>query len=74
MVQQTHKIPNSYSVPKGHAGKVVMEFVDKVYDTTPGFNDVFDEDTFYMFAASVTIFACLAAFVASRYIKIKAKD
>ena len=75
MVQeQQHKVPNSYSVPKGHAGKVVMEFVDKIYDTTPGFTDVFDEDSFYMFAGVFTLVVCLGAFIASRYIKIKCKD
>ena len=68
------KLPNSHSVPKGHAGRVVMEFVDKIYDTTPGFNDVFDEETFYVFAVVVAVTACLAAFIASRYITIKGKD
>ena len=33
----SHRVPHSYSVPKGNGGKVVMEFVDKVYDQAPGF-------------------------------------
>ncbi|TRY72281.1 hypothetical protein TCAL_08590 [Tigriopus californicus] len=57
-----------------HASKVVMDFVDKIYDQTPGFNDVFDEETFYMFAAGFTLLTCLVAFTASRYITIKGKS
>ena len=33
----SHRIPHSYSVPKGNGGKVVMDIVDKVYDQAPGF-------------------------------------
>lgn len=36
--------------------------------------DIFDEESFYMFAAILTLVSCLAAFLASRYINIKAKD
>ena len=36
--------------------------------------DVFDEESFYMFAAVFTLVSCLAAFLASRYITLKAKD
>ena len=74
MDSKAHKLPNSYSVPKGHGGKVVMEVIDRIYDTTPGFQDIFDEESFYVFAACFTLMTCLAAFVASKYIKIKAKD
>ena len=92
----SHRVPHSYSVPKGNGGKVVMEFVDKFYDQAPGFQvsivffcgnyqhicvtrftplqDVFDEESFYMFAAVFTLVSCLAAFLASRYITLKAKD
>ena len=99
----SHRVPHSYSVPKGNGGKVVMEFVDKVYDQAPGFQvwvvltfalltlcvkhqhickmrftsfyqDIFDEESFYMFAAVFTLVSCLAAFLASRYITLKSKD
>merc|ERR1712117_984610 len=70
----SHRVPHSYSVPKGNGGKVVMEFVDKVYDQAPGFPDIFDEESFYMFAAVFTLVSCLAAFLASRYITLKSKD
>jgi len=64
----------SHSKAKGHGGKAVMDFIDKFYDQTPGFQDVFDEETFYIFAGVVTLVAIIAAFAASRYITIKAKD
>ena len=35
--------PHSHSQAKGHAGRVVMEVIDKYYEHTPGFQDVFDE-------------------------------
>ena len=40
--------------------------IDKIYDTTPGFSDVFDEETFYAFFAVITVMSFVAAFVASR--------
>ena len=42
------------------------QVIDKIYDKTPGFDDLFDEETFYVFAACFTLLTCLAAFVASR--------
>jgi hypothetical protein len=36
--------------------------------------DIFDEETFYTFAALFTLVTFIATFLASRYIKIKAKD
>jgi len=65
---------HSQSQPKGHASHVVMEIIDKYYEHAPGFQDVFDEETFYIFATVFTLATCLAAFVASRYITIKCKD
>ncbi len=64
---------HSQSQPKGHASRVVMNLVDKVYDASfPAFNDVFpDEETFYVAAAVFTLVTVVAAFVASRYINIK---
>ena len=65
---------HSQSQPKGHASHVVMEIIDKYYEQAPGFQDVFDEETFYIFATVFTLASCLAAFVASRYITLKCKD
>ncbi len=71
---ESGRVPNSHSVPKGHAGRVVMRLVDKIYEMTPGFTDVFDEDSFYLFAAAFTLLTCLVAFTASRFISIKPRD
>jgi hypothetical protein len=38
------------------------------------FQDIFDEDSFYMFAAVFTLLTCIATIIAAKYIKIKAKD
>lgn len=65
---------HSHSTPKGHAGRTIMELVDKYYEQTPGFQDVFDEESFYIFAAVFTLATCLAAFVASRYVTLKCKE
>eukprot|EP00095_Tigriopus_kingsejongensis_P011122 snap_masked-scaffold645_size120276-processed-gene-0.9 protein:Tk11122 transcript:snap_masked-scaffold645_size120276-processed-gene-0.9-mRNA-1 annotation:"mitochondrial 50s ribosomal protein l53" len=65
--------PHSRSSGHGHASQVVMDFVDRIYDQTPGFQDVFDEDTFYTFAACFTLATGLVAWMASRYLTIKAK-
>jgi hypothetical protein len=35
---------------------------------------VFDEQSFYVFAAVFTLLTCVATIVASRYIKVKARD
>lgn len=48
--------------------------MDKLYDQFPAFSDIFDEESFYMFAAIFTALTCLAGFLASRYITIKEKD
>jgi hypothetical protein len=57
----------SHSQTHGHRGKAVMHFLDKFYDGMPPFTDIFDEDSFYTFAACFTLLTCLTAFVASRY-------
>lgn len=59
-------VPHSHSLPRGHAGRVVMQVIDRVYSKTPSFDELFDEETFYVFAACFTALTCLAAFVASR--------
>ena len=64
MTKHTH----SQSQPKGI---FVMGIIDKYFEQAPGFQDVFDEETFYIFATVFTLATCLAAFVASRYITLK---
>ena len=51
-----------------------LKAVDRLFDHVPAFVDVFDEETFYMFAGVFVGLTCIAAFTASRYIKIKHRD
>lgn len=55
-------------------GKAVMEAVDRIFSKTPSFEDIFDEESFYLFAACFTCISVVAAFVASRYITLKERD
>ena len=48
--------------------------MDKLLDQIPAFGDIFDEETFYTFAAVFTALTCLAGFIASRYISLKQRD
>jgi len=59
---------------KVRVGKAVMEAADRIFDKVPAFEDIFDEDSFYAFAAFFTLASVMAAFVASRYITLKEKD
>ena len=67
-ISEMTKHIHSQSQPKG---SVVMGIIDKYFEQAPGFQDVFDEETFYIFATVFTLATCLAAFVASRYITLK---
>lgn len=51
-----------------------LKLVNKVYDQFPAFTDVFDEETWYIFAAVFTGATILAAVIASRFIKLKNLD
>jgi len=54
--------------------EATMSIVNKVYDNVPAFTDVFDEETWYIFAACFTIGTLVMTFVASRFITIKPVD
>lgn len=47
------------------------ELFDKVYGQIPAFADLFDEETFYVFAALFVACTCLVAFVLSRFVVLK---
>ena len=51
-----------------------METADKIFEQVPGFQDIFDEESFYFFAILFTFGTLLFAFVASKFIKLKCKD
>ena len=56
---------------KVKASKAVMGAMDKLYDQIPGFEDVFTETSFYIFAAVFTFISFGVAILASKYIKLK---
>ena len=53
------------------ASKAVMEAVDKLYNAVPGFEDVFTETSFYIFAGVFTILTILVGVILSKRITIK---
>ena len=56
---------------KVKASKAVMEGLDKLYEKLPGFEDVFTETSFYIFAAVFVILSFTVALLASKYIKLR---
>lgn len=51
--------------------EATLSLVNKVYDFVPAFTDVFDEDTWYIFAGCFTAATLILTIVASRYISLK---
>jgi len=56
------------------AGGGAVAAIDHIYSQFPAFTDIFDEETFYVFAFCFTCITILAAVIASRFIKIKEMD
>ena len=56
---------------KVRASKAVMEAVDKIYNAVPGFEEVFSETSFYIFAGVFTILTILVGVILSKRITIK---
>lgn len=60
---------------QGNRGfKASLQLFTDVYESLPYFTDVFDEETFYIFAALFVLASIFVAFVLSRYITIKEVD
>ena len=59
---------------KAKASKAVMQAMDRLYNKIPGFEDVFTETSFYIFAAVFAILAIVLGVIASRHIKLKDHD
>jgi hypothetical protein len=51
--------------------RVSFDVAQSIYEQIPAFTDVFDEETFYLFVFGLTVAACIAAFVASRFVTLK---
>jgi len=51
-----------------------LEAINNIYNEFPSFTDLFDEESFYVFAACFTLGTVLLAFVLSRFITLKERD
>ncbi|KAF4523695.1 hypothetical protein B566_EDAN006067 [Ephemera danica] len=51
-----------------------VKLIETLYNQVPSFTDVFDEDTWYIFAACFTLGTILVAVILSRFITIKPLD
>lgn len=47
------------------------ELFMRVYGQVPAFRDIFDEETFYIFAVCFVLATCLVAFLLSRFITLR---
>ena len=55
-------------------GTAEEEIVRRVSGVLPTFKDLFDEETFYIFAIILVIVAIIAAIIGSRFVKLKDAD
>ena len=51
-----------------------MKMIEHLYNKVPAFNDVFDEETFYLFVMIFVAGTLLVAYIGSRFITIKPVD
>lgn len=58
-------------MPKSEKLTPQVELFNKVYGQIPAFKDVFDEETFYIFAVCFVLSTCVLAFILSRFIVLK---
>jgi hypothetical protein len=49
----------------------LFDAIDDFYNQLPSFEQVFDEETFYLFAFGFTCCTILTAFILSRFITLK---
>ena len=54
--------------------EATLKLVNKVHDQFPAFTDIFDEETWYIFAFMFTAITIVVAIIASRYITLKNID
>jgi len=66
--------PHSKTHNDGPKSLPIMMAINKWADELPAFTDMFDEDSFYIFAGVFTLLTCLGTFMASRYIKLKCRE
>lgn len=51
-----------------------LKMIEHLYNKVPAFNDVFDEETFYICVIFFVVGTLLIAYIGSRYITIKPVD
>lgn len=51
-----------------------LRLIQHIYNQIPAFTDIFSEETFYMFAATVVISTIVVVFVISRFVTLKPVD
>lgn len=54
--------------------RIHSEIYDQVYNYFPDFDDLFDEETFYLSAIGVTLVSILICFILSKRIKLQEVD
>lgn len=54
--------------------KVHAQMYDRLYNYIPSFDDLFDEESFYLFALLVTIVSIIVCFLLSRRITLRESD
>ena len=54
--------------------EATLNIVNKIYDNFPAFTDIFDEESFYIFAGVFTLCTIMGAIIASRFITLKPAD
>ena len=62
------QVLNMAGYKKGTAEK---EMIQRLSAYVPKFNEIFDEETFYIFAFIIVLCSIIAVIVLSRYVKIK---
>ena len=60
--------------PANMKNKWALKLLHLVNENVPRFTDIFDEDTFYIFAALLVFSTFLLAFFASRIFKVRLDD
>ena len=58
----------------GRGYQASMQLFNRLYSNVPYFTDVFDEETFYVFAFFFVIGSFALAFLLSRFIKVEECD
>lgn len=51
-----------------------LQLFNQIYGSLPAFADIFDEETFYIFAGIVVVSSFALAFLLSRFITLKEAD